>query len=124
MGVEVNLVMRSRCREQTFSPHPHTHRGSSQNLAVIGHAGSEKIIENCERRTPDTGAWVYFGSCELKIRARGSVSIDYLSHVDPRWTTHPVAGIFVLYEPRHEKTTILVSDLVRHKPCCTATEDG
>ena len=28
------------------------------------------------------------------------------------------------YEPRHEKTNILVSDLVRHKPGCTATEDG
>ena len=28
------------------------------------------------------------------------------------------------YEPRHEKTKVLVSDLVRHKPGCTATEDG
>ena len=27
-------------------------------------------------------------------------------------------------EPRHEKTNVLVSDLVRHKPDCTATEDG
>ena len=27
-------------------------------------------------------------------------------------------------EPRHEKTNVLVSDLVRHKPGCTATEDG
>ena len=27
-------------------------------------------------------------------------------------------------EPRHEKTNILVSDLVRHKPGCTATEVG
>ena len=24
---------------------------------------------------------------------------------------------------RHEKTNVLVSDLVRHKPGCTATED-
>ena len=24
----------------------------------------------------------------------------------------------------HEKNNVLVSDLVRHKPCCTATEDG
>ena len=30
----------------------------------------------------------------------------------------------MIYEPRHEKTNILVSDLVRHKPGCTATEDG
>ena len=28
------------------------------------------------------------------------------------------------FEPRHEKTNILVSDQVRHKPGCTATEDG
>ena len=27
-------------------------------------------------------------------------------------------------EPRHEKANILVSDLVQHKPGCTATEDG
>ena len=30
----------------------------------------------------------------------------------------------IKYEPRHEKTNILVSDLVRHKPGCTALEDG
>ena len=28
------------------------------------------------------------------------------------------------YEPHHEKTNVLVSDLVLHKPGCTATEDG
>ena len=28
------------------------------------------------------------------------------------------------YEPRHEKTNVLVSHLVRHKPGCTALEDG
>ena len=28
------------------------------------------------------------------------------------------------YEPRHEKTNVLVSDLVPHKPGCTATVDG
>ena len=27
-------------------------------------------------------------------------------------------------EPCHEKTNVLVSDQVRHKPGCTATEDG
>ena len=26
--------------------------------------------------------------------------------------------------PRHEKTNVLVSDLVRHKQGCTDTEDG
>ena len=29
-----------------------------------------------------------------------------------------------IIELRHEKTNILVFDLVRHKPGCTATEDG
>ena len=28
------------------------------------------------------------------------------------------------YEPPHEKTKVLVSDQVRHKPGCTATEHG
>ena len=28
------------------------------------------------------------------------------------------------YEPRHEKTNVMVSDLVRLKPGCTATEDA
>ena len=27
-------------------------------------------------------------------------------------------------EPRHEKTNVLISDQVRHKPGCTGTEDG
>ena len=30
----------------------------------------------------------------------------------------------IRYEPRHEKTNILVSDRVRHNPGCTAIEDG
>ena len=29
-----------------------------------------------------------------------------------------------IFEPRHEKTNILVFDLVQHKTGCTATEDG
>ena len=29
-----------------------------------------------------------------------------------------------VFEPRREKTNILVSDMVRHKPGCTATEGG
>ena len=43
-----------------------------------------------------------------------------------------IAGLLHVYggkplkvnEPRHEKTNVLVSDLVRHKPGCTTTEDG
>ena len=34
------------------------------------------------------------------------------------------ALIILACEPRHEKTNVLISDLVRHKPGCTATEDG
>ena len=30
----------------------------------------------------------------------------------------------VLIEPRCEKTNVLFSDVVRHKPGCTVTEDG
>ena len=33
-------------------------------------------------------------------------------------------GNTLLLERHHEKTNILVSDLVRHKPGCTAIEDG
>ena len=29
-----------------------------------------------------------------------------------------------IYEPRREKTNVLVSDLVQYKLGCTATEDG
>ena len=32
--------------------------------------------------------------------------------------------IMLINEPRHEKTNILVSDLLRHKPSYIATEDG
>ena len=30
----------------------------------------------------------------------------------------------IICEPRHEKTSILVFDQVRHKPGCTATGNG
>ena len=38
---------------------------------------------------------------------------------------YPVAYLCLCfaYEPRHEKTNVLVSDQVRHKLGCTATED-
>ena len=38
--------------------------------------------------------------------------------------SHCCAHSKLLFEPHHEKTKVLVSDLVRHKPGCTATEDG
>ena len=39
-------------------------------------------------------------------------------------TIHVLPNSCFLNEPRHDKTNILVSDLVRHKSGCTATEDG
>ena len=36
----------------------------------------------------------------------------------------PVHYFLSTFEPRREKTNVLVSDLVRHKPGCAATEDG
>ena len=41
-----------------------------------------------------------------------------MSRVNPLWYLQSI------YEPRHEKTNILVSNLVRHKPGCAATEGG
>ena len=54
-----------------------------------------------------------------------------LSWAQPQRSTSNVQPIpagkrkyIMLYEPRREKTKVLVSDLVRHKPGCTATEDS
>ena len=33
-------------------------------------------------------------------------------------------NVYTRYEPRREKTNVLVSNLARHKPGCTATEDA
>ena len=53
----------------------------------------------------------------------GKPSLPYLnkkgSMMEP-----PYLCILTEFEPRHEKTNVLVSDKVRHKPGCTATEDG
>ena len=35
-----------------------------------------------------------------------------------------IISLASICEPRHEKTNVLVSDQVRHKPGCTATEEG
>ena len=61
---------------------------------------------------------------------RGAVTIVYPMGLPPHdnirlefENNEDLAGTQVI-EPRHEQTNILVSDLVRHKPGCTATEDG
>ena len=49
-------------------------------------------------------------------------SADYLQSLI---STLPLPHVSkLLFEPHHEKTNILVSDLVQHKPGCTATKDG
>ena len=42
------------------------------------------------------------------------------------WLLNDVHNVQLMkgYEPRHEETSVLVSNLVRHKPGCTALEDG
>ena len=55
---------------------------------------------------------------ETRPREIGFVLWDHCQNLldDPR--------ICVINEPRHEKTNVLGSDLIRHKPGCTATEDN
>ena len=55
---------------------------------------------------------IYYGCC----------SLDLPQHV--LWRTDKIIFHLSKNEPRHEKTNILVSDLVRHKTGCTGTEDG
>ena len=45
MRVAAMLVMLSKCHEDTFIPP--THRGSTQNLDLIGQVVSENMFEHC-----------------------------------------------------------------------------
>ena len=47
------------------------------------------------------------------------VGLNQASHQERQ----AIVELYKQYELRHEKTNVLVSDLVRHKPGCTATED-
>ena len=58
---------------------------------------------------------------------------DRFSHNEAHFYSRKTCGMLhryvhvmvkVVIEPHHEKTNVLVSNLVRHKPGCTATEDG
>ena len=51
-----------------------------------------------------------------------SPNTNYTSQLLLIWSQQ-IQGLSV-FEPRHEKTYVLVFDLVRHKQGCTATEDG
>ena len=44
--------------------------------------------------------------------------------IESRYITLPKEQTRKAFETRHEKTNVLVSDMVQHKPGCTATEDG
>ena len=44
-------------------------------------------------------------------------------HNEDRMDERKFHRLFDGNEPRHEKTNVLVSDQVRHKPGCTATRD-
>ena len=67
---------------------------------------SEKAFDPCMKIVFVTLYWDQFS-------AMGHIHVKLLTYTR-----------MILIEPRHEKTNILVSDLVRHKPGCTATEDG
>ena len=54
---------------------------------------------------------LFYNLGEVINFAKGGNLITFLGKID-------------LFEPRHEKTNVLVFDQVQHKPCCTATEDG
>ena len=48
----------------------------------------------------------------------------FLSYLNDHCFLLPATLLVTIIEPRHEKTNVLISDLVRHKPGCTAAEDG
>ena len=59
----------------------------------------------------------------VHVRAVMEHSVANYDPLDPSGRFLQVSGI-TIYELRHVKTNVLVSDLVRHKPGCTATEDS
>ena len=85
---------------------------------------SEKTLCDTVIHTPDGGA---FQCHKIVVTASSTYLHNVLSQASQVHSSFSV-GMYVVhvyvYELRHEKTNILVSDLVRHKPGCTATEDG
>ena len=86
MGVAAILVMWPRCHEQTFVPP--THRGSTQNLALIGQAVSEeKMFEivdadgrTYDGRTPEQG-YTKSSPMSLRLRWANKYISTYMSHI-------------------------------------------
>ena len=58
---------------------------------------------------------------DMKCYLKGNTTIFYLKKVI--FTAVKSQYNADAFEPRHEKTYVLVSDQVRHKQGCTATED-
>ena len=76
----------------------------------------------------DDDSWVFekkcgakYDSCFRKVTALCSTHDDECRNAT-NFTEDKVRS-YVLFEPVREKLTIWVSDQVRHKPGCTATED-
>ena len=66
-----------------------------------------------------------FGYAFLKKNKAVIVCITHeQENPDQLVTTSMYNVIVTTFEPLHEKTNVLVSDLVRHKPGYTATKDG
>ena len=61
----------------------------------------------------------YKGGCFVVI-----ITANWLNSVYPDQAAPLRGSGSSLFERCHEKTNVLVSDLVQHKPGCTATEDG
>ena len=60
------------------------------------------------------------GTCISEMNLSALIGADALNRVNMACNSK----LQKTFEPRHEKTSILVFDLVQHKPGCTATEDG
>ena len=77
---------------------------------------------NIPSRPRDT-PWITENALMSHGTCPGGCNRLYINPVPPN-----VSKIIISFqesnEPRHEKTNVLVSDLVRQKPGCTATEDG
>ena len=66
----------------------------------------------------------YHQICTLSfLLSGGGGGVQLQTRVGPA-SDRDVSDTALSFEPRHEKTNLLVSDLVRHKPGCTATEDA
>ena len=61
----------------------------------------------------------------LTLAARTALNDDGQHSPRPRCSDFlGIEELKYIFEPHRGKTNVLVSDLVRHKPGCTATEDG